>query len=75
MGQVLTVGDDEARHTLLGHLKGKIIGVEVFSFQSEEDSVLLDLAAISGYFVGLQIVLIYSLNSAHGICFLMKEAA
>ena len=57
--QVFAVSDDEAGHALLGHLQGKVVGIEVLTFQGEEDSVFFDLAAVGGDFVSLDVVLIY----------------
>ena len=45
--KVFAVGDDEASYSLLGHLQGEVVSIEVLAFQGEEDSVFFDLAAVS----------------------------
>ena len=76
LGQVFAVGDDEAGHTLLRHLQGEVIGIKVLAFEGKEDSVLLNLSAVGGDFVSLDVVLVYgfyhrclwvrALRQAHG---------
>ena len=51
LGQAFAVGDNEAGHTLLGHLQGKVVSIEVLAFQGEEYSVFFNLAAVGGDFV------------------------
>ena len=57
--QVFTVGDNEAGHALFSHLHGEVVGVEVLAFESEKDGILFDLAAVGGYLISLDVVLVY----------------
>ena len=57
--QVLTVGDDEAGYALFRHLQGEVVGIEVFAFEGEENSVFFNLPAVGGDFVGLEVMSIY----------------
>ena len=63
--QVFTISDDEAGCTLLGYLQGKVVGIEVLTFEGKENGILFYLAAIGGYLVGFEIMLVYSFN--HGL--------
>ena len=62
LGQAFAVCDDEAGHTLLGHLQGEVVGIEVLAFEGEEDGVLFDFATVCGDFVGFFEVLINGLD-------------
>ena len=70
LGQLFSVGDDEAGNACFGHLQGKVVGIEILTFQGEEDGILLDLAAVGGDFVGLLEVLVYGrYHGFENICF------
>ena len=69
MWQVLSVGDYEAGHALLGHLQGEVVGVEVLAFEGEKDGILLDLSTVGGDFIGLMEMLVYRFDGVNGIGF------
>ena len=67
--QVFAVGDDKTGYTLLGHLQGEVVGIEILAFQGEEDGVLLDLAAVGRDFIGFREMRVYCFNRIHCIGF------